>query len=464
MGRCDSRRLARVARSSLGSVVSLGPGWGAFRGPFPSPLPPLALVLLCRSPSPPAVGSPRSADPAALPDPPFGGMAGHARARASAAVRDPLGRRVSSWRSPRLRGLRGRRGVFFGGLCVREGTARVGPCEGKRLLAVVRRPVGVRSGLAEVRLGARSAPSSSGKTFCGDRRRAGVGARRCDNPRVFLVSAAGAPFDVSPLSPRPWPGLRPRFRRRPPSRPSRASRPCVLPSAFPPSFALAARDFKAAPRSSASRRAVRRPFSRRPRWRGLAPASSRSLDPARRVQGFPSSPALRLAAVLGGLARCGPHTRLHELRPWPPAWFRDVVSRHGVSRREVCPSRGGWMPRAVGSRRGGLSRSRPTPPPCLSLRPAAPARVLPYGGGLLGEIVAPADSRRRSSSLSPLQTRALSGPVCLATALPTPAALGVWVGGGGGGGGGWVCWKDVGERKGEKGAREVCRVVARLVG
>lgn len=279
MGRCDSRRLARVARSSLGSVVSLGPGWGAFRGPFPSPLPPLALVLLCRSPSPPAVGSPRSADPAALPDPPFGGMAGHARARASAAVRDPLGRRVSSWRSPRLRGLRGRRGVFFGGLCVREGTARVGPCEGKRLLAVVRRPVGVRSGLAEVRLGARSAPSSSGKTFCGDRRRAGVGARRCDNPRVFLVSAAGAPFDVSPLSPRPWPGLRPRFRRRPPSRPSRASRPCVLPSAFPPSFALAARDFKAAPRSSASRRAVRRPFSRRPRWRGLAPASSRSLDP-----------------------------------------------------------------------------------------------------------------------------------------------------------------------------------------
>lgn len=188
------------------------------------------------------------------------------------------------------------------------------------------------------------------------------------DPRVFLVSAVGAPVDVS--SPRPRGPALLRGHGGPPhvSRGETVRSSCL--SSRPPSSIFHARG----PSFTAPRplrlSPGRPPFGLPPTplaWSLSPPAPGLPTPPVGGSGNIPCvSPALRLArrVVVGGPSR--PRTRsLASRAPRPPAWFRDVASRPGVSRRE----------RASVSRRldGGVSSGFPDGWPSRSWPPAAAA-------------------------------------------------------------------------------------------
>lgn len=231
----------------------------------------------------------------------------------------------------------------LGGLCVREGCARCRSLRGKEAFFfrgssfVVPSAVDPAWPRCVCGLGLVRPRRPPGRRLAGT-----VAAPRWAHvgeitPSVFLVVGGGGSGRCLPLplSPRPGQPSACGLRRPSPPLTSLASEPSVRPSFRLPSiFRARGPGFHGAPtllRLSPWLDAC--PVSRRPRWRGLAPACSRSPDPARRVRG--SGPPRRCASLpcLVGVGPLRPRTRSRA----PPvarrlAWFRDAVGRPGMTR------------------------------------------------------------------------------------------------------------------------------------
>lgn len=308
-------------------------------GTFPSPLPPLALVRLCRSPSP----SRRRFSPVGRPGraagPPLLGGDGRARTRPGGhcgpgAARQ-AGEPVGGASCPRGLPWPTRR-VLWGACACGKAAHVVGPCEGKRLFFfrgssfVVPSAVDPAWPRCVCGLGLVRPRRPPGRRLAGT-----VAAPRWAHvgeitPSVFLVVGGGGSGRCLPLPLSPRPGQPSACGLRRPSPLPHVPRERAVRSTFlPPSLHLS----RSWPGVS------RRPHAPPPlavvgRLSGLPPtplawSRSRLLSVSRprpEGSGFRSSPALRLAAVFGGgWPAAAPHPLTSSARG-PPS---GMVSRRG---------------------------------------------------------------------------------------------------------------------------------------